>query len=153
MLKERLGKEHWLGILSWSGIIWFCLLPYLGRVFMIMNRMFKKGLHYSGAKCLSTLQIIPTSLVMNWSMNLGPGIFTDIQIKLNHVGCNYVHLKLPIEVHLYIDIADKKNLQPMYSNLFEAISQYDQKHLIFFEPTVIFTSVCYTRHQNKCYSL
>ena len=32
----------------------------------------------------------------------------------------------------------------MYSKLHDVIRQYDTDHIIFFEPTVIFTSVSYT---------
>ncbi|XP_003382563.1 PREDICTED: endoglycoceramidase-like [Amphimedon queenslandica] len=50
------------------------------------------------------------------------------------------------DIYSHIDqtepsVADKKNLQPLYSKLHNAIRQYDTEHIIFFEPTVIFTSL------------
>lgn len=50
------------------------------------------------------------------------------------------------DIYRHIDqvephIADKKNLQPMYLKLFNAMNQFDKKHIIFFEPTLIFTSL------------
>lgn len=39
------------------------------------------------------------------------------------------------------DIADSRNLQPLYQRLHSAIRQEDQNHILFFEPTVIITNV------------
>ena len=40
-----------------------------------------------------------------------------------------------------LDIADARNLAPMYKKLHDSIRKYDQKHIILFEPTTIITSV------------
>ena len=50
---------------------------------------------------------------------------------------------MPTCVYIYshADVADAKNLQPMYKKLHESIRKYDQKHIIMFEPTIIITSV------------
>jgi aryl-phospho-beta-D-glucosidase BglC (GH1 family) len=37
--------------------------------------------------------------------------------------------------------ADSRNLEPMYARLHSAIREYDDQHIIFFEPTIIITSV------------
>lgn len=39
------------------------------------------------------------------------------------------------------DIADMANLSPMYKRLHQAIREVDDNHVIFFEPTIIITSV------------
>ena len=39
------------------------------------------------------------------------------------------------------DVADKINLSPMYARLHQAIREVDDDHVIFFEPTIIITSV------------
>jgi endoglycosylceramidase len=37
--------------------------------------------------------------------------------------------------------ADSRNLEPMYARLHSAIREYDDQHIIFFEPTIIITSL------------
>ena len=50
----------------------------------------------------------------------------------------YSHVSIPLN---FEGVADAKNLQPMYSRLHTAIRKYDDKHIIFFEPTVMISSV------------
>ena len=38
-------------------------------------------------------------------------------------------------------VSDPKNLMPMYKKLHSAIREYDDEHIILFEPTIIITSV------------
>ena len=38
-------------------------------------------------------------------------------------------------------IADQKNLMPMYQKLHSSIRKIDDNHILFFEPTIIITSV------------
>ena len=39
------------------------------------------------------------------------------------------------------DIADQRNLMPMYQKLHSSIRKFDNDHILFFEPTIIITSV------------
>lgn len=42
---------------------------------------------------------------------------------------------------LFPGVADPRNLMPMYEKLHSTIRKIDDEHIIFFEPTIIVTSV------------
>ena len=50
-------------------------------------------------------------------------------------------LTSPILSCSHADIADQRNLMPMYQKLHSSIRNFDNDHILFFEPTIIITSV------------
>ena len=45
------------------------------------------------------------------------------------------------QLYLFTDVADRRNLEPLYQSLHSAIRQVDNDHIILFEPTVIITNL------------
>ena len=80
-------------------------------------------------------------------MNHGLEMCTGTQSSLNHVCIMHIHdrmfLGFPLFHSSIPDVADPKNLMPMYQKLHSAIRQFDDRHVILFEPTIIITSVSY----------
>ncbi len=70
----------------------------------------------------------------------------ELVTQLLHDGVFLVYIAYTY-IYSHADVADAKNLQPMYKKLHESIRKYDQKHIIMFEPTIIITSV--NIHPNK----
>ena len=71
-------------------------------------------------------------------LTLLASFFLPSHLQLKKHVFPYSHVSIPLN---FEGVADAKNLQPMYSRLHTAIRKYDDKHIIFFEPTVIISNV------------
>ena len=87
--------------------------------------------------------------VVEWAMGRGhiqPPESTSAQwVAPFHSSISFPrpHVSIPVN-------SDFENLEPMYARLHSAIREYDDQHIIFFEPTVAITSVRIHTVHSEC---